>query len=410
MPRLVAPLSDTTLRKAGAREAPYRMSDGAGLFMLIEPGGSKLWRFSYTHAGIRKTISFGAYPEVSLAAARARRDDSRKLVEQGKDPSAERQMAKRAATASASNTFGALAQEWLNEREADGAAKKTVAKNRWLLLDLAAALKDRPISEITPAEILPVLKHVEASGRRESAIRLRSMIGTIFRHAIVNLKASVDPTLPLQKSLKAAVVRNRAAVINAEQLPALVQSIWEYDGWPTLTALLKIQAICFQRPAETRLMEWSEIDWEKATWTIPASKMKMRRIHDVPLSRQALEVIKEIRRFSGRSKLVFPSIRSLERPLSENAMNSALRRMGYAKDEHTAHGFRATANTTLTGLGFDERVIEMQLAHLEPDKTKRAYNRSAWWPERVALMQAWADYLDKLRAPVERRKFAYLLE
>jgi integrase len=410
MPRLVAPLSDTALRKAAPRANTYRMSDGAGLYLLVNPNASKLWRFDYTHAGSRKTISFGAYPDVTLVVARGRREAARKLVEQGTDPSEQRQADEKAAALSAETTFGRLAREWLAERAADGAAVRTMAKNTWLLSNLAADLKDRPITDITSAEVFRILKRVEASGRRETATRLRSMIGTVFRYAIVTLRAQVDPTHALRGSLKMPSVQSRPAVIDVGEVPALMQSVWEYDGWPTLTAALKIQALCFQRPVETRTMEWTELDLEKAVWTIPASKMKMRRVHDVPLSRQAVQVIKEIRRFSGRSKLVFPSIRSIERPLSENAMNSALRRMGYAKDEHTAHGFRATANTMLIGMGFDERVIEMQLAHIEPDKTKRAYNRAAWWPERVAMLQAWADYLDKLRAPVERRKFAHLLD
>ena len=279
----------------------------------------------------------------------------------------------------------------------NGAAESTLNKVRWLLLDLAAPLIKRPIAEITPAEILLILKRYEKSGRRETARRLRGVIGKVFRIAVATLRAPTDPTYALQGALLAPVVHHRPAITDERQLGGLMASIDEYDGWPTLKTALLFLALTMARPGEVRYLRRSEIIWPKSTWRIPAERMKMRRPHDIPLSRQALAVLRDIWDASENDALVFPSIRSTRKPLSENAMNSALRRMGYTKHEMCAHGFRSSASTILNERGYDPDVIEVALAHQDEDETRAAYNRARYWPQRVTLLQDWADLLDEFK-------------
>jgi integrase len=383
--------------KARPQAKPYKLTDGYGLHLLIEPNGSKLWRFRYHFARKEKMLSLGRYPEVSLASARAKRDDARKLVAAGTDPSQQRTLDRIAAAAIARNTFGAIVEEYLAELAEKGLAESTMSKNRWLLQELAAPLSGRPINEIKAAEILPILKRVEKTGRRETARRLRGAIGTVFRFAIANLKAENDPTFALRGSLLTPQVQHRAAITDERQLGALMVSIDEYDGWPTVRAALLLIALTMTRPVEIRLMRRSEINWPKGTWQIPAQRMKMRRPHDVPLSKQALAVLRDIWDLSHGDGLVLPSVRSVVKPLSENAMNSALRRMGYTKDQMCPHGFRSSASTILNERGYDNDVIETALAHQDEDEVRRAYNRAKYWPQRVRLLQDWADLLDEFR-------------
>lgn len=386
-----------SIEKAKPGEKSYKLSDGNGLALLIEPSGSKLWRFRYRFGGKENMLTFGAFPEVSLASARTKRDDARRLIAEGIDPSQKRKAEKAAATTSAQNTFAALAAEYIKNLEEQGKAASTVDKNRWLLEDLAKPLASRPITEITPAELLDLLKRIEKSGRRDTARRLRGTIGSVYRFAISTLRATNDPTYALRGALLQPIVQHRAAITDERELGALMRSIDEYDGWPTLRAALLVLALTMTRPGDVRHMQRSEIIFPKATWRIPPERMKMRRPHDVPLSTQALAVLRDIWPLSEGHELVLPSIRSLVKPLSENAMNSALRRMGYDKDEATAHGFRSSASTILNERGFDDDVIEAALAHQEEDDVRRAYNRATYWPERVKLMQAWADLLDDFR-------------
>lgn len=387
-------LSVFQIDKAKAAEKPYKLSDGRGLALLVETNGSKLWRFRYRFAGKENMLTFGAYPDVSLAEARDKRNEARKLLVNGQDPSALRKSKKAADATSAANTFGAVAADYIAKLAAEGAAESTLSKNKWLLEDLASTLALRPITDITPAEILSLLKRIEVSGRRDTARRLRGTIGSVYRYAIATLRAETDPTYPLRGALLKPNTQHRAAITDERKLGVLMQSIDEYDGWPTLRAALQLLALTMTRPGDVRHMRRSEINWPKATWQIPAERMKMRRPHDVPLSRQAQEVLRGIWSLSENSELVLPSIRSLRKPLSENAMNSALRRMGYTKDEVTAHGFRSSASTILNERGFNADVIEVALAHEDEDEVRRAYNRSRYWPQRVELMQAWADLLD----------------
>jgi integrase len=383
--------------RARAKDKPYKLGDGNGLHLLIEPNGSKLWRFRYSFARKEKMISLGSFPAVSLATARMKRDDAKRVLAEGKDPSQRKRDEKLAAETAARNTFGAIAKELLDTLEESKAAARTMSKNRWLLEVLAAPLTARPIAEITPAEVLAVLKRVEKSGRRETAKRLQASIGRVFRLAVATLRAPIDPTYALRGALAAPVVTHRAAITDEARLGALMVAIDEYDGWPTIRAALQLTALTMARPGEIRLMRRSEIIWPSSTWRIPAERMKMRRPHDVPLSEQALAVLRDIWPLSENHELVLPSIRSLRRPLSDNAMNSALRRMGYSKEEMCAHGFRSSASTILNERGFDPDVIEAALAHQDEDEVRRTYNRAKYWKERVKLLQAWADLLDQFR-------------
>ncbi len=391
-------LSDRAIRTSKPREKPYKLYDGSGLHVLVQPSGSKLWRLKYRFAGKEKLISFGSYPDLTLASARGKRDEARKQLSSGRDPSVLRKLDKIAVEKAARNTFGAVAAEHLDNMAANGLAETTLVKNRWLLQVLAAPLAHRPIAEIMPIEVLDVLKRIEKNGRRETARKLRSMIGSVFRYAIITLRATNDPTGPLRGALLTPKVQHRPAIVDERELGVLMGAIDGYDGWPTLRAALQLIALTMTRPGDVRFMRRSEINFERAMWRIPAERMKMRRPHDVPLSRQALEILREIWAFSDFGDLVLPSIRSSKKPLSENAMNSALRRMGYAKDEMTSHGFRATASTILNERGFNPDVIEAALAHQDRNMIRRAYNRATYWPERVKLLQSWADLLDQFKS------------
>lgn len=391
-------LSDLAVRKAKPEGKPFKLSDGGGLHLLVQPNGAKLWRLKYRFGGKEKLLSFGPYPTTSLADARRRREEAKKLLAAGTDPSAQKKLDAIAAAAASKNTFGAVVSEVLSNKEQSNAAGATLRKNRWLLEHLAAPLADRPIAEITAAEVLQLLKQIEKSGRRETARRLRGLIGSVFRYAIVTLRASQDPTVATHGALLAPKVEHRAAITDERRLGALMVAIDEYDGWPSIRAALQFLALTFARPGEVRGATRKEFDLKKAVWRISAERTKMRRPHEVPLSRQALNVLEDIWPFSEYSELVFPSIRSSRKPLSDNAFNSALRRMGYTQDEMTAHGFRSSASTILHERSFDSQVIEAALGHQDENEIRRAYNRAKYWPERVKLMQEWADLLDSFHA------------
>jgi integrase len=390
-------LTDLAVRRAKPREKPYKLSDSGGLHLLIHPSGSKHWRLKYRFAGKEKLLSFGPYPLVSIVEARNKREEAKKQLVQGSDPASKRRAEKLAALNDARTIFGLVVQEYINRMQETGAAEATLSKTRWLLEDLAKPLATRPIKEITPAEILHLLQRIEKSGRRETARRLRGTIGSVFRLAMVTLRADNDPTLALHGALLPPKAVGRAAITDEREFGALLSAIWEYDGWPTLTAALKFLALTCVRPGEVRGAVRSEFDLKKAIWHIPAERMKMRTPHDVPLSRQALAVLENVWSFSEGMELVFPSIRSPRRPLSDGAFNAALRRMGFTKEEVTAHGFRVTASTILNERGYDPDVIEATLAHQDKNAIRRAYNRASYWEQRVTLMQGWADLVDRLR-------------
>lgn len=389
-------LSEMAVRKAKPREKPYKLADSGGLHLLIQPNGSKLWRLKYRFDGKEKLLSFGPYPLVTIAEARTKRDDAKRLLLEGIDPGARRKLDKLAADARARQTFGLIAKEFIDRMKEEGAAKTTLAKTRWLLKNLAAPLANRPIREIHPAEVLDLLKTIEKSGRRETARRLRGVIGSVFRLAIATLRADEDPTMHLRGALLSPKPKGRAAITDERKFRLLLKAIDEYDGWPTISAAMKFQILTCVRPGEVRGAVRSEFNLKTKIWHIPSERMKMRHPHDVPLSRQALATLKEVWSLSEGADLVFPSIRNKRRPLSENAFNAALRRMGYSKEEVTAHGFRVTASTILNNRGFDPDVIEAALAHQDRNAIRRAYNRATYWDQRVVLMQQWADLLFQL--------------
>jgi integrase len=391
-------LSDFACKNAKPKDRPYRLADGDGLYLLVQKTGSKLWQLRYRYLEKENILSFGKYPLVSLLDARERRDDAKRLLIAGINPSTKRKEEKVAALTEARTTFGLIAEEYITRMEDRVAAASTVTKTKWLLEDLASPLAKRPIKEITSAEILELLQKIEKSGRRETARRLRGVIGSVFRMAIVTLRAETDPTLALQGALLSPKTNGRAAITDEKKFGQLLVAIDEYDGWPTLKAALQFLALTCVRPGEIRGATRDEFDREKAVWHIPAERMKMRAPHDVPLSKQAIRVLEEVWPLSEHGGLVFPSIRSTKRPLSENAMNAALRRMGYSKDEVTAHGFRVTASTFLNVRNYDPDVIEAVLAHQDKNTIRRTYNRATYWEQRVTLMQEWGDLIDSLKA------------
>ena len=395
--RYPMPLTQFDLKNAKRAEAAYKLSDGGGLHLLVKPNGSRLWRMKYRFLGKEQTLSFGAYPLFSLAEARVKRDEAKKLIAAGVDPSIKKKLDRHNAERAAGNTFGMIAAEFLENLAGNGAAEITQSKNKWLLEEVAAPLASRPVADITPAELLELLKRVERSGRRETARRLRSTISGVFRLAILTMRATNDPTFALKGVLLRPQVQHRAAITDEKKFGGLLRSLDEFDGWPTLKAAMLFTALTCARPGEVRGARRAEIDLNTAIWRIPEGRTKMRRPHDVPLSRQALAVLEENLPYSNDSDLVFPSIRATEKMLSENAMNSALRRMGYTQEEMTSHGFRSTASTILNEHGFRPDVIEAVLGHQAENVVRRVYNRATYWPERVELMQKWADMLDGFR-------------
>ncbi len=348
----------------------------------------------YRFAGKEKLLSFGEYPLVSIADARRKRDDARRQLIEGNDPSAVKRLQQLEAEDAARQTFELIADEYLERLKKRNAAASTIAKTTWLLKDLAKPLANRPVKEIHPAEILRLLQRIEKSGRRETARRLRGTLSSVFKHAIVTLRADSDPTIPLHGALLPPAVVGRAAIVDEKEFGKLVRTIAEYDGWPTIRAALLFLIYTCVRPGEVRGARREEFDMANAVWHIPAERMKMRQPHDVPLSTQAMAVLKEVWSLSEDGALVFPSIRSIQRPLSDGAFNSALRRMGYEKNQVTAHGFRVSASSILNSHGYDPDVIEAILAHQDKNSIRRTYNRASYWNQRISLMQEWSDLVN----------------
>jgi integrase len=383
-------LSDVKCRTEKAGEKLKKLSDGGGLQLWVTTTGSRLWRLAYRFGGKQKLLALGAYPAIGLADARQARDEARKLIARGIDPSDARKQRK----AESADTFNAIADEWMGKLRREDRAPATMAKTEWLI-DLARSdLGSKPIRDV-----LAVLRKVEARGRLETARRLRSTIGQVFRYAIATTRAENDPTIALRGALTSPTVKHRAVITDKKGFGALLRAVWSYEGQPETAAALKLMPLLFPRPGELRLAEWSEFDLEAATWTIPAARAKMRREHKKPLSRQAVAILRELQKLTGSGRLLLPSIRSQERPISENTLNAALRRLGYSQDEATAHGFRATASTLLNESGrWSADAIERELGHVEGNSIRRAYHRAAYWDERVSMMQSWADMIDAMRS------------
>ncbi|MCE4510325.1 integrase arm-type DNA-binding domain-containing protein [Xanthomonas hortorum] len=393
------PLTDTAIRKAKPASRTQRLFDGGGMYLEIPPAGGKWWRLKYRIDGKEKRMSLGTYPDTGLAAARARRDEARKLLAAGLDPSEQRKQAKQAqaaTVAAAGVTFEAVAREWMSRQTV---ARVTAEKNRWLLETfLFPEIGSRPIVEIKPRELLDALRKIEATGKLETASRAKIKAGQVFRHAMLEGKAEIDPTASLRGALKVAKARHHAAVTEPVKIGQLLRAIEGFCGQPVTHAALKLAPLVFVRPGELRAAEWDEIDLDAAVWRIRPERMKMKSAHLVPLSSQAVAILRDLHALTGGGLHVFPGLRP-KRPMSENTINAALRALGYAGDEMTGHGFRSMAATRLNEMGWNADAIERQLAHAETNKVREAYTHAAQYlPERVRMMQAWADYLDGLRA------------
>ena len=403
-------LTAAWVKRARPKSKPYKLSDRDGLYLLIEPSGSRVWRMNYRLRGKQRTITFGRWPELLLGEARAKLLEARRLIANGVDPVEKAKLDKIAQSIAATNTFEAIAKEWLEKIEKEGLAAITLKKARWLLEQTYPALGKRPISEITAQELLLVLKKVEASKRYDTANRIRSTCSQVFRYAIATARAERDICADLRGALVTARTNHRAAITSPKEAGALLRAIEDYEGNSLTRIALRLLPHVFVRPGELRWAEWSEFDFDKAVWTIPDFKMKMRRPHAVPLSKQAIAIIGEIEHDASYSSFLFPSLRALDRPMSDNTINAALRRLGFSKDQMTGHGFRAMAATLLNEMGtWNPDAIERQLAHADGNSIRRAYARGQYWDERVRMMQHWSNHLDKLRegAKILRPKFGH---
>jgi integrase len=390
------PLNDTAVRNAKRSTKPRKLSDSGGLHVLVQPTGSRLWRLAYRFASKQKTLALGVYPAVSLAEARDRRDEAKKLLAHSIDPSVKRKTDKHAGK---DGSFRAVAEEVIAKLERERRAQATLIKKRWLLNFAFSAFGGRPVGQITARELLALLREIEGRGHYETARRLRSTCGMVFRYAIATGRAERDPSMDLRGALTTPQVVHRPAIVDPAAIGALLRAIEGFKGQATSRAALRLAAYVFVRPGELRHAEWKECDLENAVSSIPAEKMKMRRPHRVPLARQSLAILRDLQQFTGEGRYLFPSLRTCSRPISENTLNAALRRLGYASEEMCTHGFRSMASTRLNEMGrWSPDAIERQLAHQEANAVQRAYTHSAeYWPERVMMMQAWADYLDGLR-------------
>lgn len=399
------PLSDAKIKAIKPSDTPRKFSDEKGLYLEVAPSGGKWWRFKYRIEGKEKRLSFGTYPEVGLKEARDRRDEARKLVAAGTDPSEARKAAKvaKAARAEASaHNFETVAREWFAVRSSGWAASHADKIIKRLENDVFPWIGPRPVGDISAPDLLTVGRRIEARGALDTAHRALQNCGQIFRYAVATGLAERDPTADLRGALPPRRAGHFASITDPKEVGALLRAIDAFQGTLIVQAALKLGPMLFVRPGELRKAEWSEFYFDKTEWRIPAERMKTRREHIVPLSRQAVAILQDLAPLTGRRQYVFPG-RDPLKPMSEAAINAALRRMGYdTKTEITGHGFRAMARTLLhEELGFAPEVIEHQLAHRVPDALGATYNRTKFLPQRKAMMQAWSDYLDRLKAGAE---------
>ena len=395
-------LNALQIRGFSGSDGPYKKADERGLYLEVFPSGSKLWRLKYYIAGKEKRIALGAWPEISLQKARHMRDEMRLRIANGEDPALTRKRAKATAKISAANTFESVAREYIEEKMVgEGRAEGTLLKARWFLDLLKPAIGNMPISDVDPQMMLAPLKKLEARGNRETAKKCRSFASRVFRYGAATGRCTTDPTAILKGALLTPQARNYAAILEPDKLGALLRAIDDFECYPVTKLALKILPHIFVRPGELRHGDWAEIDLDKAIWTIPAGKMKARRTHAVPLSRQVLELFRELMEVTGGKGFMFPAFHTRLRPMSENTINAGFRRMGFSKDEMTAHGFRSTASTLLNECGlWHPDAIERALAHGDSNAIRGTYNRGNYWDERVRMAQWWSDYLDELRGGV----------
>jgi integrase len=397
-------LTDIAIRRAKTGERVVKLSDGGGLQLWITPAGGKFWHLAYRFGGQQRRIALGPYGTspagLSLEAARASRNEAKGLLLQGIDPAMRKRKKKAAQADALANTFEALADELLAKKKREGIAGATADKLEWLLGLAKADLGPLPIANISAGEILRVLQPLEAAGKLETAKRLRAVIGAVFRHAVATARADNDPTQALRGAIAAPKPKHRAAIIEPVAFGGLLRAIEGFQGQPTTKAALQLLAMLACRPGELRHATWAEFDFDGCAWNIPAERTKMRRPHRIPLPAQAVSILKALHSITGHgvAGLVFPGLRAVTRPISENTLCAALRRLGYSNDEMVAHGFRSTFSTFANeSRKWSVNAIEAALAHIEPNAVRRAYARSDYWDERVELMTWWADFLDTLR-------------
>lgn len=393
------PLTDTKIRSLQPKDRQYKVADEKGLYLLVRPNGSKLWQHKVRFSGKEKTLSYGAYPEVGLAKARKRRDENRTLLLDGKDPALEQKKAKIAAKVSADNSFEQVALEFISKREKGGSAASTTKKNEWFLSLLKPAIGSLPVDNVEPQLLLQALQKIEAKGHYETAKKTRSFASRVFNYAVQTTRAQSNPALLLQGALIPPKVKHYSAILQPEEFGKLLQAIDGYTGYPVTCIALQIAPHVFLRSGELRQAKWEEIDLKMAKWTIPAERMKARKVHSFPLSKQVVNLIEQLRLLTDPDGFVFPAFHTRKRPLSENTLTQALRRLGYSKDEVSVHGFRATASTLLNESGqWNPDAIERALAHNEANAVRAAYHRGLYWDERVEMMQWWSNKLDELKA------------
>ncbi len=392
------PLNDLAIKRARPGAKIIKLSDGGGLQLWITPDGAKRWRMAYRFSGAQKTLAIGVYPEIGLKAAREARDAARQTLARGVDVSKVKREAKAAKAEAGANTFAAIAAELTEKKRRDGKAAATLKKFEWFMTFALPALGAQAIKEISARDVLTVLRGVESRGAHETAHKLRTAIGDVFRYTIATARADNDPTTALRGALVMPTVIPRAAIVAPKAFGGLLRAIEDYQGAPETSAALELLALTFVRPGELRAAEWVEFDLENAVWEIPAGRMKMRKPHRVPLAPRAVTILQELRKLTGHGRYLFPSVRSAARCMSENTLNAALRRMGFKNEDMTSHGFRASASSMLNESGlWNADAIERQLAHVDSDSVRRAYARAEFWDERVKMMAWWADRCEDLR-------------
>ncbi len=401
------PLTDTAIKNAKPGAKPVKLFDGGGLFLHLMPEGGRRWRLKYRFDGKEKLLALGVYPEVSLKLARTRAEDARRSLAEGIDPSDVRRAAKAARAERAANSFEVVAQEWTDKQRPAWTPGYHAKIVRRLEVNLYPWIGALPMDAVTAPVLLACARRVESRGAIDVAHRIVQDAGQVFRYAIATGRATRDPSGDLRGALPPLVVKHHASVTDPREVGELLRAIHGYSGTFEVICALKLAPLVFVRPGELRGAEWREFDLDAAEWRIPAERMKMRDAHIVPLSRQAVAILRDLFALTGRGCYVFPGARTNGRPMSENTVNAALRRMGYSRDQQTGHGFRSMATTLLNERGWNRDAIERQMAHAERDGVRAAYNRAEHLPERRQMMQAWADYLDALRegaqvVPVKR--------